>query len=140
MNDHKTEPPIDQLAAVIEVMAVEASKECTSTSENIQPKMVSELVSTAVQKWSSVITDLCDKLSSSHAFMGVITSSVMKVAAGHLPTCTERTQETIAIGILLCLRDNIDPIADNDILSGCKKLPACGVAMKAFIKFLDGGS
>jgi len=140
MNDHRDESPTDQLAAVIEIVADEASKECTSALEKIQPVLVSTKASPFVQKWSFVISDLCAELGSDRAFMDVITTSVGKAAAGHLATCTEQTKETIVIGVLLCLRNNIDAVTDNEILSSCKRLLSCGVAMNEFIKFLESGS
>jgi translation initiation factor 2 beta subunit (eIF-2beta)/eIF-5 len=140
MNKHQADPPSDQLSAVIEIVTDEASKECASTSEKLQPASVSKMASSAVQKWSSVVADLCDELGSDDAFMDIVTASVLKAAASHLDTCTERTRETIVIGVLLCLRDNIDAITDDCILSSCKRLPSCGVAMEEFIKFLESGS
>jgi translation initiation factor 2 beta subunit (eIF-2beta)/eIF-5 len=101
MNKHQADPPSDQLSAVIEIVTDEASKECASTSEKLQPASVSKMASSAVQKWTSVVADLCDELGSDDAFMDIVTASVLKAAASHLDTCTERTRETIVIGVLL---------------------------------------
>lgn len=140
VDDHKSTPLDDQLSGVIQIVADEVVKESTSTEHKLQPVLVSKMASSVVQKWSSVITDICNKFDSSLALMDIITVSIVKAAAGHLITCTERTKETIVIGVLLCLRDHIDAITDDGILSGCRRLPSCGEAMRKFMQFLESQS
>jgi len=129
-------PPVDQLAAVITVVTDVVSKQASSASDKLQPKMVNEMASPIVQKWSWLIADLFAKVGDDSVAMDVIIISAQKVAADYFTV----VQETLVIGVLLGLRDHVDAITDNGILSGCKKLSSYGKAMEKFIQFLEADS
>lgn len=141
-SSHEDDAPTVQLAAVIENIAEAVSNECAAVTENLQPAKVSEMTdmtSTYIEK-VSVIKDLCAKIDSHDVRMCVIATSVWKAVSRRLVECTERTKETVVIGVLLCLQHSMDDITDEHVLSGCKKLPSCGVAMTGFMKFLESCS
>eukprot|EP00929_Paragymnodinium_shiwhaense_P108001 TRINITY_DN74334_c0_g1_i1.p1 TRINITY_DN74334_c0_g1~~TRINITY_DN74334_c0_g1_i1.p1 ORF type:complete len:410 (-),score=111.39 TRINITY_DN74334_c0_g1_i1:162-1391(-) len=127
----------EQLAAVVEVLVAETAAECNIASEKMQPKTFSDKASSAVTKWSSLIDDLYVKAGGPAGLLAIIAGARKAVADIF---AVDGGKESVVIGMLLCLRDSIDNIIDDDILEGCKKLASPGVAMQKFIQFLEEDS
>lgn len=124
--------PAKQLAAFIEIVARDAMAKCELNMSKLQPVMVSEKVGSWVKKWSPLIDALYSKTGDKQRSMDIMISSLFKAAAD-IP---DDTKEPIVIGFLLSFQDLLE-VMDEDILAGCRRLPARSKAMEKFIEFLE---
>lgn len=136
VTSHDFRTPVDvQLAALIEVVAADITNACDLTAQTQQPLTISQKAKPFVGKWSSLIDHVHGRISDKQTGLEIMFSAIRKVIV-HV-SILEITKDVFVIGIILSLRDHLDTITDENLLSACRRLPARSKAMEKFIKFLE---
>merc|ERR1711920_806258 len=126
--------PLDQLAEVIWNLTRAVGTQCDLDGQKLQPVAVAEMSAGILQRWCPLVNSLIANAPSQEACMDALISSASD-AVNDLPE-SGSGRECIVIGMLLCFRDVIDTISDEDLLAGCRRRHVRSAAMEKFMEFL----
>jgi hypothetical protein len=132
---HVDSTPPDHLCAVLQVISETA---CSSfTSAKVQPGAVAKAVGPTVEHWAALLEQLYEKISD---IMSAVDSVVGGVQQGVLAAGAEAPQESrdaAVVGVLMAIREHVEAIADDDLLTGTRRLEPRTVVLEKFIEFLE---
>merc|ERR1719210_1739553 len=109
--------PLDQLAEVIWNLTSFVGTQCDLDGRKLQPVAVADISAQILERWCPLVNKLVADVQSHEACTDVLISS----ASGAASSLPGSARECIVVGMLLCFRDFIEAISDEDLLAGCRR-------------------
>jgi hypothetical protein len=131
----ETTPP-DHLAAILEVLSFEVFKE-KKLENSKQPAAVLKEVQPTFARWACMLDQLYNKCDSLVAADAVVSSVRRGIDTAGGSELAENVGDCVAVGIFMALRDEVEAIADEDLLTGCRRLESQSRVMQGFISHLE---
>merc|ERR1712039_976147 len=123
---HGNPKPLDKLHAVVQFAATEACAVCDFENSKLQPKEIALQAQATMQNWHPLLDQLYGEVGNDVLATQAVVRAVQMI-----------NDPVMMVGLLLCLRDVLDNIDDEDLASACRSLPNESRAMQKFIEFLD---
>lgn len=122
---HINAKPLEKLYAVVRNAAAAACADCDLDTGKSQPKDLALQAQPTMQKWQPLLEELHGKVGNE------------VVATEATVNAVQMIKDSATVGILLCLKELIDGIDDNDLAVACRRLPKQNLTMQKFIEFLE---
>lgn len=101
-----------------------------------QPAAVAKKAQPYVSKWAFLLAEFykkCDCLAAAE----IVVSSLSAGAVAVHPDLSDAVRDCVLVGFLMAIRDEVEPVEDEDLLTACRKLDSSTKVMQGFIEFLD---
>jgi len=132
---HPHTTPPDHLGAILEVLSSKAFLDFELKTAK-RPDFVAEKVKPLIQRWSYLLGELykkCDVLAASNILVSSLDKGV-QVSDTETP---EVTKACVVVGFLMAVREEMEAIEDEELLTGCRHLETNAQVMTKFIEFLE---
>lgn len=132
---HVDSTPPDHLHCILQLLVAEACASCDLSAPKLQPAAVSKKVTPVIAKWSIMLGHLYSKIDDPLVAGDVIVKSVRDgVFSIEAP---DNGKDYGVVGCLMAVREEVEAIEDEDLLTGCKRLEPVSRVMEKFIDFLE---
>eukprot|EP00927_Polykrikos_kofoidii_P086733 TRINITY_DN9810_c0_g1_i1.p1 TRINITY_DN9810_c0_g1~~TRINITY_DN9810_c0_g1_i1.p1 ORF type:complete len:360 (+),score=83.77 TRINITY_DN9810_c0_g1_i1:74-1153(+) len=135
---HVDSTPPDHLTCLLKVVAAEACSRLDLTgAKPPQPAAIAKSITPAMRQWAGIIGGLYEKIDDVFAAADVIVQVIaeeVRAACGDAPA---NVKDCVIVGHLLAIREEVEVIADEEILAGCRKLDSPGPVIAKFVTFLE---
>jgi hypothetical protein len=130
---HVESTPPDHLGATLQVIAAKCFTEMELASVK-QPQVVAKKVQPTVAKWAPLLETFYTKCDCLVAAEILVASPREGVADASM---SEAARDCVLVGFLMAIRDELEPVDDEDLLTACRKLNSSTKVMQGFIEFLE---
>eukprot|EP00440_Ansanella_granifera_P011896 gb/GFBE01012928.1/.p1 GENE.gb/GFBE01012928.1/~~gb/GFBE01012928.1/.p1 ORF type:complete len:341 (+),score=92.95 gb/GFBE01012928.1/:1-1023(+) len=130
----ETTPP-DHLGAMLEVIASQACAGSDLLSK--QPAAVADHVRSTMSRWTFMLDQLYSKCDALKAADIVVSSVRAGVAQSAKSDTSDLAKDCALVGILMALRDEVDAVTDEDLLTGCSRLDSDSKVVQGFMDHLE---
>lgn len=123
---HVESTPPDHLRAILQVLSSNMMAEDLNTAK--QPGAVAGKLKPVFAKWGymlGVLYQKCDVLTAADIVVGSVSDCVAEVSA------------VAFVGVLMAIREGVDAIEDEELLTGCRHLTTTSKVLEGFMEFLE---
>lgn len=132
---HVDSTPPDHLCAVLQVVSETA---CNSfTSAKVQPGAVAKAVGSTVEHWSPLVEQIYEKISDIMTAVDAVVGGVQQGVQAAGAEAPQESRDAAVVGVLMAIREHVEAIADDDLLTGTRRLEPRTVVLEKFIEFLE---
>eukprot|EP00928_Gymnodinium_smaydae_P012420 TRINITY_DN14504_c0_g1_i1.p1 TRINITY_DN14504_c0_g1~~TRINITY_DN14504_c0_g1_i1.p1 ORF type:complete len:336 (-),score=108.35 TRINITY_DN14504_c0_g1_i1:66-932(-) len=124
---HVDSTPPDHLQAMLQVIAEEAKADEEVMAAK-QPNAVAKKFDKVLARWGYLLGEFY-KRSDALTAAGIVVDSVGDVLLAASPVAF--------VGVMMAIRENVEPIEDEDLLTGCRKIESDSRVVQGFIGFLE---
>eukprot|EP00927_Polykrikos_kofoidii_P073938 TRINITY_DN69940_c0_g1_i1.p1 TRINITY_DN69940_c0_g1~~TRINITY_DN69940_c0_g1_i1.p1 ORF type:complete len:354 (+),score=93.82 TRINITY_DN69940_c0_g1_i1:111-1172(+) len=135
---HVDSTPPDHLTCILQVMVDDACARLDlAAAKPPQPAAVAKSVTRGVKQWCGIISSLYDKIGDVFEAANIVVQTVIKAVAKASGDVSTTAKDCASVGILMAVREEIEVIADEELLSGFRKLESPAPIIAKYIKFLE---
>lgn len=134
---HVDSTPPDHLSAILHVLAGDACAACDMSAAKLPPNTIAKQATPMMQKWSYIIEQLYGKIGDAIEAIDAVVNSINKGVEDIASKAPEANRNSAVVGLLMALREGVDGLEDDDLLTGVRRFEPKSVVMEKFIEFLE---
>jgi len=133
---HVDSTPPDHLGAMLQIVATQSFTEQELALAK-QPTEVFKKVQPAICKWAVLLSEFYQKCDCLTAASIIVESLLEGIASAATVAIPDSGKDCVLVGFLMAIREEIEPVEDEDLLTACRKLDSSTKVMHGFIEFLE---
>lgn len=134
---HVDTTPPDHVGCILQVLAGDACAASDLKAPKIQPNVVCKKATPMMKRWAFIIDKLYGKIDDVLTGTDAVVHGVQEGVLRGCGDAPEAGRDCAVVGVLMALREASENIADDDLLTGCRRLEPRSKVMEKFIEFLE---
>merc|ERR1712110_1350513 len=118
---HVDSTPPDHLGAMLHVAAMNSFTEFKLDSLK-QPAAVQKKVEPVISKWAFLLSEFYGKCDCLEGADIVVASLRAGIASAADTSVSDATRDCVLVGFLMAIREKVEVLEDQDLLTACRKL------------------
>merc|ERR1712086_712699 len=107
------------------------------SAAKLPPNTIAKQATPMMQKWSYIIEQLYGKIGDAIEAIDAVVNSINKGVEDIASKAPEANRNSAVVGLLMALREGVDGLEDDDLLTGVRRFEPKSVVMEKFIEFLE---